>query len=331
MQLRTLGSTGLTVTPIGLGLAALGRPGYINLGHADDLAHDYDPTTMEARAHASLDAAWAAGIRYFDTARSYGRAEEFLGSWLVSRSVPPDAVTVGSKWGYTYTADWKIQAEKHEVKDHSLSVLHRQYAESRARLGQYLGLYQIHSATLDSGALDNTDVLTELARLKADGMRIGMTLRGVRQADALLKALGVKIDGVRLFDCVQATWNLLERSAGEALAEAHAAGLGVIIKEALANGRLTQRNDDLAFAPQRQALEDQAVRLHTTIDALALAAVLARPWVHVVLSGAVTAGQLGSNVAALAVTWDERAEQRLCDLEEQPDAYWATRGRMPWN
>lgn len=37
MQRRSLGKSGLRVTPIGLGLAALGRPGYINLGHADDL------------------------------------------------------------------------------------------------------------------------------------------------------------------------------------------------------------------------------------------------------------------------------------------------------
>jgi aryl-alcohol dehydrogenase-like predicted oxidoreductase len=54
----------------------------------------------------------------------------------------------------------------------------------------------------------------------------------------------MRVDGVRLFDAVQATWNLLEPSAGPALAEAHAAGLGVIVKEALANGRLTDRNDD---------------------------------------------------------------------------------------
>src|SRR5690242_13516032 len=75
---RTLGATGLSVTPIGLGLAALGRPGYINLRHADDLTRDYDPAAMQTRAHATLDAAWAAGVRYFDAARSYGRAEEFL-------------------------------------------------------------------------------------------------------------------------------------------------------------------------------------------------------------------------------------------------------------
>ncbi len=65
-----------------MGLAALGRPAYINLGHAEDLQHHYDRDEMERGAHAVLDAAWAAGMRYFDAARSYGLAEAFLGSWL---------------------------------------------------------------------------------------------------------------------------------------------------------------------------------------------------------------------------------------------------------
>jgi aryl-alcohol dehydrogenase-like predicted oxidoreductase len=78
MELRILGRTGLTVSRLGLGLAALGRPGYINLGHAADLPATPDVPSMEAHAYAVLDAAWDAGIRYFDAARSYGRAETFL-------------------------------------------------------------------------------------------------------------------------------------------------------------------------------------------------------------------------------------------------------------
>jgi aryl-alcohol dehydrogenase-like predicted oxidoreductase len=328
---RLLGTTGLTVTPLGLGLAALGRPGYINLGHADDLAHDYDVAAMEARAHAALDAAWAAGIRYFDAARSYGRAEEFLGRWLAARAIPLGAVTVGSKWGYVYTAGWQVAAQKHEVKDHSLPVLRRQYAESRAFLGGHLGLYQIHSATIESGVLDNHAVLGELARLKTDGIRVGLSLSGPQQGDTLRRALAVAIDGVRLFDCVQATWNLLERSSGPALAEARAAGMGVVIKEALANGRLTARNQEPEFASRRRVLEAEATRLGATIDALALAAVMAQPWADVVLSGAVTREQLASNIGAASVALDEVAERKLRSLEELPPEYWARRGQLAWN
>lgn len=327
----TLGGTGLAVSRIGLGMAALGRPGYINIGHADDLGRGYDVDAMQARASAVLDAAWAAGVRYFDAARSYGRGEEFLARWLTTRAIDPAEVVVGSKWGYVYTAGWRADADKHEVKDHSRANLVRQAGESRAILGPHLDLYQIHSATIDSGVLEDPAVLGELARLKGEGLRIGLSLSGPRQAEALRQAMEVRPDGVRLFDVVQATWNLLEPSAGPALAEAHALGLGVIVKEAMANGRLAPRNDDPAFADRRRLLEAEAARLGTTLDALAIAAVLARPWADVVLSGAAASEQLLSNLAALSVPWDPEAESHLDPIAEGPAEYWSIRARMPWN
>jgi aryl-alcohol dehydrogenase-like predicted oxidoreductase len=331
LPIRPLGTTGLRVSSLGLGLAALGRPGYINLGHAGDLAQAYDPSAMAAHAWAVLDAAWAGGVRYFDAARSYGRAEEFLGGWLRARRIAPASVSVGSKWGYTYTAGWQVSAEVHEVKDHSLPVLQRQWRESQEQLGGCLGLYQIHSATLASGVLGSAPVLGELARLKQAGLAIGLSLSGAEQADTLARALEVQFDGARLFDAVQATWNLLEPSAGPMLAQAHAAGLGVIVKEALANGRLTQRNADPAFGPQRAVLERQAARLGASVDALALAAALAQPWAGVVLSGAATAAQLESNLRAAQVRLDGEALAELAGLAEPPADYWAARTRLAWN
>ena len=331
MEMRSFGQTGLTVSRVGIGLAALGRPGYINLGHAADLGGTYGVDAMQTQTNRVLDAAWAAGVRYFDAARSYGRAEEFLGNWLRARDIDPGAVTVGSKWGYTYTADWQVDADVHEVKEHSLPVLQRQWQETQERLGGYVDLYQIHSATFASGVLTNTDVLDALARLKADGVRIGLSLSGPDQGAVLAAALEVTVDDVRLFDSVQATWNLLEPSAGSALAAAADAGLGVIVKEALANGRLTPRNDDPAFASSLRLLQEEAARLATTVDALALAAVLAQPWAHVVLSGAATVEQLQSNVVACDVAWDDAAATRLRILAQPPHAYWQTRSAQPWN
>ena len=159
------------MTEIGLGLAALGRPAYINLGHADDLGPDRSPEALRARTHAVLDHAYSRGVRYFDAARSYGLAEEFLGSWLRSRR--PAGVTVASKWGYTYTANWRIDAEEHEVKDLSAATLRRQLAETREHLGAWLQLYQIHSATIESGVLEDDEVLSELAELRAPASRSG--------------------------------------------------------------------------------------------------------------------------------------------------------------
>lgn len=319
-----LGRTGLPVSRLGLGLAALGRPGYITLGHAGDLRRDYRLDAMQEAADGVLDAAHGAGIRYFDAARSYGRAEAFLARWLARRGHPPGSVTVGSKWGYIYTADWRVRAERHEVKDHTLAVFTRQLAESRAALGAHLQLYQIHSATLDSGVLEDLDVLRALAAARDAGLAIGLTLSGPRQGDTLRRALGIRLEGAPLFSAVQATWNLLERSAGAALREAHDAGMGVIVKEALANGRLTAR------APL-PALAETAERCGATPDAIALAAALAQPFADVVLSGATTVEQLRANLAALALPWTPDLEARLRDVAEPADRYWATRAAMPWN
>jgi aryl-alcohol dehydrogenase-like predicted oxidoreductase len=315
-MITTLGATGLRVTRIGLGLAALGRPAYINLGHAFDVEGETDVAALERHAHAVLDAAYAGGVRYFDAARSYGKAEAFLASWLARRGLGREDVTVGSKWGYTYTAEWRTDAEQHEVKDLTAPTFRRQLAETRSLLGTHLRLYQIHSATLDSGVLDNAEVLGELAALRATGVLIGLTTSGVQQAETIERAL--EVGG---FDCVQSTWNLLERSAGAALAAAHEAGWGVIVKEALANGRLTDRG----VVPELAAVSREA---GATSDAVALAAVLAQPWVDVVLSGAATVEQVESNLSALAVEVDPDS---LEGVVEAPDTYWSKRGELPWN
>jgi aryl-alcohol dehydrogenase-like predicted oxidoreductase len=331
MQTKPFGSTGLSVSPIGIGLAALGRPGYITIGHADALGRNYDVTAMEAGAHRVLDKAYAMGVRYFDAARSYGRAEAFLASWLQRRGIPPGDVVVGSKWGYTYTAEWQVEAAAHEVKEHSLAVLQRQWQESQAHLGAHLDLYQIHSATLESGVLENREVSKALARLKDGGTAIGLSVSGESQGAVIDRALETTVDGVRLFDAVQATWNLLEISAGPALRRAAAAGLGVIVKEALANGRLTEANEAPEFDPQRKRLQQEARRLATTVDALAMAAVMAQPWASVVLSGAATTSHLVSNLRATEVIWDDQAAATLENLVESPEVYWKMRGQLCWN
>ena len=191
MPTRPLGSTGLQVSPVGLGLAALGRPAYIDLGRDADLGDDRGVEALERRCHQVLDAAFAAGVRYLDAARSYGRAEAFLASWLRAREVDPAEVTVGSKWGYTYVGDWRMDAEVHEVKDHSLAALTRQARESRDLLGRHLDLYQVHSATLDSGVLADRAVLDELARLRDHGVVIGLSSSGPGQAATIRRALEV--------------------------------------------------------------------------------------------------------------------------------------------
>lgn len=290
----------------------------MTLGHASDLPSTSEEA-MQAQTFAVLDAAWAAGVRHFDAARSYGLAEQFLSSWLDARSIEPAQVTISSKWGYRYTANWSTQAAVHEVKDHSLAHLDAQWPETRALLGRHLAAYQIHSATLESGVLTDERVLDRLAELRDLGLRIGLSVTGANQPDLIDTALLITRGGRRLFDLVQATWNVLEPSAGPALARAHALGVRTYAKEGLANGRLTSRGDRadwLAFA---------ASSGHTP-DALALGVALAQPFLDVVLSGAATVPQLTSNLSARPEIPSE-----ITQFVEAPEPYWATRSRLHWS
>jgi aryl-alcohol dehydrogenase-like predicted oxidoreductase len=269
-------------------------------------------------------------VRYVDAARSYGRAEEFLRSWIDERGIAPGELTVGSKWGYRYTAGWSVRADVHEVKDHSLGALREQLAESRRYLGAHLRLYQIHSATLESGVLGDPGVLDELARLRDDGMLVGLSVSGPQQADTISRALAVERRGMRLFGSVQATWNVLEPSAGDALSQAHAAGVGVIVKEALANGRLAGRTDADVYTDAQLTLADEAHRLGVGADALALAVALAQPWADCVLSGAVRVEHVEANLAALRIAVPAYVLGRLRALAVSPAEYWARRAESAW-
>lgn len=87
---------------LGLGMAALGRPGYINLernvifGSSDTRPVD----KMQKQADLVLDALFAntEGPPWIDCARSYGLSEKFVGDYLRRNNIKPDDVYVSSKW-----------------------------------------------------------------------------------------------------------------------------------------------------------------------------------------------------------------------------------------
>ena len=310
---------------MGLGLAALGRPAYVTGGRAGDLGHDRSVVSLRVRTHEMLDLAVAQGVRYLDAARSYGLAEEYLADWLAQRPSRDDLV-VASKWGYTYVGDWRTDAEVHEVKDHSLASFVRQRAESTGLLGDHLSLYSIHSVTPQSPALADRALLTQLAGWSREhGVRLGLSTSGPQQGEVVRAALRVQVEGQQLFSAVQATWNLLEPSAGPALQQAHDAGLLVVVKEGVANGRLAGAEAPVSVL----AAADDA---GTTADALSLAVALAQPWSPLVLSGAVTSPQLLSNLTAYDVPADTAlaSADALRGLREAPEAYWDKRSGRPW-
>ncbi|MFC5053032.1 aldo/keto reductase [Saccharothrix xinjiangensis] len=301
-----------------LGLAALGRPAYINLGRDGALPGGRDVEAMRGHCHAVLDAAYAAGVRRVDAARSYGRAEEFLAGWLDSRGHLD--VRVSSKWGYAYVGGWRLDATTHEVKEHSRERFARQWGETRELLGAHVGLYLVHSLTADSPLFGDLDLLLALGELRDSGVRLGFSTSGPEQAGTVRRALELEVEGRRLFDAVQSTWNVLETSVGPELARAGEAGVEVFVKEGLANGRL-------AVEPPARVRE-LAGRHGVGPDAVALAAALAQPWADVVLSGAASAGQLRANLAAREVDLDP---DELAGLAEPPERYWATRAALAWD
>lgn len=312
---------------IGLGLAAAGRPAYITSSRGADLGGERDVERLRARSHELLDAAYAAGVRYFDVARSYGRAEEFLAGWLRAHPELGDVV-VGSKWGYRYVGEWRLDADLHEVKDHSLSAFSEQYPISRELLGERLSVYHIHSLTPDSPALADKALHRALAGVRALGSRVGFSTSGPQQGDVIRRAQELEVDGLPLFTSIQTTWNVLEPSAGPALAEAASAGATVIVKEAVANGRLTPGESDLA--PGVVAAREVASRHGVTVDQVALAAALAQPWAWRVLSGAVTLAQLQSNLASASVTLEAADLEHLTSRAQAPADYWAQRSARAW-
>jgi len=304
----------------------LGRPAYISTGSAAQLPADRSVEAFRDNTFRMLDAAVRSGIDWIDTARSYGRAEEFVGQWWRARaSQDPDwaarAPAISSKWGYRYVGGWDPRAEIHEVKEHSLAAFTEQWELTRETLPR-VHLYQVHSLTLDSPLFADAPLLDALARLRDSGVAIGFSTSGARQGEIVDRALEVTRADARLFSAVQATWNLLETSAGPALQAASRRELTVIVKESLANGRLVTEPPD--------ALREVCARTGAAPDAVALAAAAAQPWANRVLIGAAGVEQLAANLRADQMELTAPDLARLTECAEDPEIYWAHRSGLPW-
>ena len=180
---------------LGLGTAALGRPKYINV--RQEKCDNSNLAEFRKQSFLVLENAYNSGIRYFDTAPGYGLAEELVLEWLQTKD--DKTIEVATKWGYTYTANFDVNATVHEVKEHSLSKLKEQWNFSKQLL-PYLKVYQIHSATLETGVLENTEVLEYLTFLKKEyNLKIGLTTTGTNQVEVIKKAMNVLVNGEQIF------------------------------------------------------------------------------------------------------------------------------------
>ena len=232
-------------------------------------------------------------------------------------------VAVSSKWGYAYVAEWRIETEVHEVKEHSVERLREQWAQTRDLLGDRVDLYQVHSLTATSPLFDDLALQYELARIRDSGVASGFSTSGAAQAETIERAWEVEVGGRQLFSAVQSTWNSMEPSVGGALQRAHDAGWQVLVKESLANGRLAVRPpEQVARIAERRGVGP---------DAIALAHVLAQPWADVVLIGPAGPEQLASNLAACSVQLSESELAELASVARDAATYWGERSALPWH
>ncbi|XMO85079.1 aldo/keto reductase [Algibacter sp. AS12] len=315
-------------TKIGLGLAALGRPEYINIRPTS--LNDKTQETFKNNALSVLDEAYHLGVRYFDTAPSYGKGEAFLKEWDANNKYP-DAI-LGTKWGYTYVANWELGYNgKHEIKEHSREKLVEQWQVSKHMMPN-LKYYQIHSATFDSGVLENQAVLNKLHQIqKETGLKIGITTSGANQKEVIEAALKVKINGNCLFDSFQVTYNVFEQSTFSVLKTVLNLDKTVIIKEALANGRVFKNEAFQHYTNAYTIIEALSLKYKVGVDAIALRFVMDNLQPTYVLSGASNKTQLIQNLKALDFSFTKAELQELQSLTVSSNNYWDERSALLWN
>ena len=204
---------------LGLGLAALGRPAYINGGRVRDVGGERTVEAMRTRA--------ARGSRRGVRGRYPLRRRRPL---VRPRRGVPRRVARGAAGGHRRAGRVEVGLPVRRGVANGCRRPRGQGAHARrvpravgrhpGLLGDRLDLYQVHSVTEDSPVLSDRALQHALAELRDGGVRVGLSTSGPRQAAAIRAALAVEVGGSPLFASVQSTWNLLETSAGVALAEA---------------------------------------------------------------------------------------------------------------
>lgn len=311
---------------IGLGTAAIGRPHYINI-RENLKGQPFDKSQFIDDGKQMLSAAYQKGIRHFDTAPGYGIAEQILLEWIAENNISD--ISISTKWGYTYVANFDANAEVHEVKEHSIDKLNEQW-EVSAQFLPLLNIYQIHSATLDSGVLENDDVLNRLFSLKQEHkIEIGLSASGDNQNEIIQKALSIEVNGASLFDSFQVTYNVFDQSllAIQDLLK----GKKIIIKEALANGRVFPNTNYPNYQNTYQVLNTLANKYNVGIDAIALRFCMDSLSPYSVLSGASEEKHLTDNLKAENFQLSPEDLNQLYALSVTPSEYWMERKQLVWN
>lgn len=294
-----LGSRGVEVTRLGLGGAPLG-----NL---------FEPMTDDD-ARATVDAAWAAGIRLFDTAPLYGHglSEQRLGEAL--RAYPRDEFVLSSKVGRLLRPDPDFDPGVFAVPrglvprfDYSADGVRRSIEESLERLGlDRLDIVLVHDPDdHEQAALDTA--FPALLALREEGV-VRAVGAGMNQHE-MLERFVARVD----LDCVllAGRYTLLDRSGSALVEQCAERGVGVIVGGVFNSGILAgaDRAPTFDYAPAAAAVVDRAdalraacSRYDVALPAAALQFALGHPAVSTVVIGAADPQEIRADVEWAATT-----------------------------
>lgn len=216
---RTLGATGLTVSPLGLGTVKIGRNQGVKYPQGFDLPDDQQVRELLALAK-------DLGINLLDTAPAYGTSEQRLGpllagqrnDWVICSKVGEE-FEHGESW-----FDFSAQHTKHSVQ-RSLQRLQT----------DYLDLVLVHSDGNDLAVLEQ-EVYPALEQLKQEGLIRAFGFSG--------KTVAGGIQALQSGDCAMVTWNLQEQDERPVLDYALEHNKGILIKKALASGHICLAGED---------------------------------------------------------------------------------------
>lgn len=312
---------------IGLGTAAIGRPIYINIRH-DKPRVDLSLAAFRKNGISLLDAAYNKGVRFFDASPGYGLAESFLIEWLQQKNDPD--IIVATKWGLSYAADFDTNAVVHETKEHSLEKLNEQWEFSKNLLPN-LKIYQIHSATLETGVLDNRAILQRLHQIKKEyNIVIGLTTTGVNQVEVMKKAIPIEIENEPLFSSFQSTYNIMEQSILPLKDIFIDTNRQLIIKESLANGRLIPNTMFRKHNDLYNYIIKLAAKYNVGADAIAIRFCIDSFPNAVYLSGASSSNQVQSNLSSGTFKLQKEEMELLGSYKADPQLYWSERKQLSW-
>jgi len=276
---RTLGRTGLEVTTLGYGAMELrGEP--------------RGPAVTDSEADAILNAVLDAGINFIDTSPDYGRSEEHIGRAISHRR---DEYFLASKCGCLVGAAPAPAGQRNPHVFTAANVRAGVEQSLRRMKTDYLDLVQFHISP-SRAELEAEGALDELLKLREEGKVrfIGMsgTLPNLRDHIAM---------GV--FDEFQVPYSALEREHERAIAEASAAGAGIVIRGGVARGAPT----DWARARPNLPVQDrwQAARLDDLLDGMSrmeftLRFTLSHPDLDTTIVGTRNPAHLRQNLEAAA-------------------------------